>query len=55
MTYTVYLTAYKNKKFKIAVEAPSITVAKEKAILRAPKGPDWQVSMVWSNFPQPGH
>lgn len=55
MTYTVYLTASKNKKFKIAVDAPSIIVAKEKALLRAPKGPDWNVSMVWYDYPQPGH
>jgi len=55
MTYTVYLIAYKNKKFKISVEASSIIMAKEKAILRAPKGSDWNVSMVWHNFPQPVH
>jgi hypothetical protein len=55
MTYTVYLIAYKNKKFKISVKASSIIMAGEKAILRAPKGPDWSVSMIWYNFPQPGH
>jgi hypothetical protein len=49
MTYTVYLTAWKNFKFKVSVEATSINIAKEKAIARAPSNLNWQVSMIWRN------
>jgi hypothetical protein len=47
--YTVYLTAYKGKKFKTIVNAASITIAGEKAVLKAPKNIDWQISMIWYN------
>jgi len=52
-TYSVYLIAYKNRRFKTLVDATSITIAGKIALNKALKklpNIDWQISMIWYNW-----